>query len=105
MSNLTKDQRTALKELKGLKDEMILPADKGNTTVMMRCDYDRKMEEILGTGTYEKLRGDPTATQENRLSRNLRGLNPRVWLPVGLNLLYKALVIAPFLRPAQNPQA
>ena len=46
-SNLTKDQRTALKELKGLKDEVILPADKGNATVMMRrCDYDGKMEEI-----------------------------------------------------------
>ena len=75
MSNLTKDQRTVLKELKGLKDKMILPADKGNTTVMMRrCDYDGKMEEILGTGTYEKLRSDPTATQENRLSQKLKGL-------------------------------
>ena len=61
-SNLTKDQRIALKELKGLKDEVILPADKRNATVMMRrCDYDGKMEEMLGTGTYGKLRGDPTA--------------------------------------------
>ena len=32
------------------------------------------MEEMLGTGTYGKLRGDPTATQENRLSRKLKGL-------------------------------
>ena len=40
-SNLTKDQRTVLKELRGLEDEVILPADKGNATVMMRrCDYD-----------------------------------------------------------------
>ena len=53
---------------------MILPADKGNATVMIRCDYDGKMEEMLGTGTYGKLRGDPTATQENRLSRKLKGL-------------------------------
>ena len=74
-SNLTKEQRTALKEFRGLEDEVILPADKGNATVMMRrCDYDRKMEEMLGTGTYGKLRGDPTATQENRLSRKLKGL-------------------------------
>ena len=74
-SNLTKEQRTALKELRGLEDEVILPADKGNVTVMMRrCDYDGKMEEMLGTGTYGKLRGDPTATQENRLSRKLKGL-------------------------------
>ena len=35
-SNLTKNQRIALKELKGLKDELILPADKGNVTVIMR---------------------------------------------------------------------
>ena len=28
-SNLTKEQRTALKELRGLEDEVILPADKG----------------------------------------------------------------------------
>ena len=71
MSNLTKDQRTVLKELKGLKDEMILPADKENTTVMMRCGHDRKME-MLETDTYEKLRGDTTA--ENRLSQKLKGL-------------------------------
>ena len=35
-SNLTKEQRTALKELRGIEDEVILPADKGNATVMMR---------------------------------------------------------------------
>ena len=29
---------------------------------------------MLGIGTYGKLRGDPTATQENRLSRKLKGL-------------------------------
>ena len=68
---MTRDQRTALKELMGLEDEEILPADKRNTTV--RCDYDRKTEEMLRTGTYGKLRGDPTATQENRLSRKLQG--------------------------------
>jgi len=53
----TKDtqQRTALKDLRGLEDEVILPADKGNVTVMMRrCDYDGKMEEMLGTGTYRR---------------------------------------------------
>ena len=48
-SNLTKQQRTALKELRGLEDEVILPADKRSATVMMRCDYDGKMEEMLGT--------------------------------------------------------
>ena len=79
-SNLTKEQRTALKELRGLEDEVTLPAEKGNATVMMRrCDYDGRMEEMLGTGTYGKLRGDPTATQENRLSRKLKRLAREEW--------------------------
>ena len=32
------------------------------------------MDEMLGTGTYGKLRGDPTATQENSRSRKLKKL-------------------------------
>ena len=45
-----------------------------NTTVMMRrCDYDEKIE-MLETGTIGKLRGDPTATQENSWSCKLKGL-------------------------------
>ena len=41
---------------------------------MKRCDYDGKMEEMLERGSYGKLRGYPTVTQENRLSRKLKGL-------------------------------
>ena len=42
--NLTKEQRKALKELKDLEDEVILPADKGNATVVMRRkDYSTKI--------------------------------------------------------------
>ena len=71
---MTRDQRTVLKELRGVEDEVILPADKGNATPMMRrCNCDGKME-MLGTGSYGKLRGDPTVTQENRLSRKLKRL-------------------------------
>ena len=76
-SNLTRDQRTAVKELMGLEDEVILPADKRNATV--RCDYDRKTEGMLRTDTYRKLRGDPTAAQENRLSRKFKGLAREEW--------------------------
>ena len=32
------------------------------------------MEEMLGTGTYGKLRGDPTVTQENSQSGKRKGL-------------------------------
>ena len=38
---------------------------KNTTVTLMRCDYDGKIEEMLETGTYAKLRGDPTAAQEN----------------------------------------
>ena len=62
-----------LKELRGPEDEVILPVDKGNMPIMTRCDYNGKVE-MMGMGTYGKLRGDPTATQENRLSRKLKGL-------------------------------
>lgn len=34
--NLMKVQRKALKELRNLEDEVVLPADKGNATVVMR---------------------------------------------------------------------
>ena len=72
-SNLTKAQRIVLKELRGLEEEVILPAEKWNTTVMMRCGYDGKTE-MLDTSTYGKLRGDPTATQENSWRHKLKGL-------------------------------
>ena len=38
---------------------------KNMTVTMRRFDYDRKIEEMLETGTYTTLRGDPTAAQEN----------------------------------------
>ena len=68
--NLSKEQRKALKELRSLENEVILPADKGKATVMMnREDYDTKMRGMLSTATYKQLKKDPTATQEGRLSR------------------------------------
>ena len=67
--NLTKEQRKALNELRSLENEVILPADKGNATVMItREDYDRKMRGVLDTATYKRLKKDPTATQEGKLS-------------------------------------
>ena len=51
--NLTKGQREALKELRGMKDKVFLPADKGNATVVMRKeDYKAKMRELIESTTY-----------------------------------------------------
>ena len=49
--NLTKEQRKALKELRQI-DELVLPADKGNATILMtREDYDIKMRGLIETTT------------------------------------------------------
>ena len=58
-----------------MDDEVILPADKGNATVVMnKEDYDTKIRGMLETSTYRQLQRDPTATQENRLSNKLKVL-------------------------------
>ena len=70
LRELEKDHRRALKELRDLEDEVILPTDKGNATVVMkRSDYDEKTRGMLDdTTTYRKLRKDPTATQDTQNS-------------------------------------
>ena len=52
---------------------MILPADKGNKTVVMnRKDYDAKIENMLADGTYKKLAKDPTARIERKIDTMLK---------------------------------
>lgn len=47
-SNLIAGERRALRELNDYKDILILPADKGNATVIMRPeDYDNKINEYF----------------------------------------------------------
>ena len=66
--NLTGRQRRALKELREMKDVVILPADKGNATVLlMREEYSTKMRNMLATPTYKELKKDPTAAQEAKV--------------------------------------
>ena len=80
---MKKEHRKALKELRNLEDEVILPADKGNATVMMkRSDYDERMRGMLDdTTTYRKLPKDPTATQEARIGRTLLRLHNNREIP------------------------
>ena len=68
--NLSRQQRITLKELKQIA---ILPADKGNATVLMtRDEYNIKLENLLNTDMYIRLKKDPTHAQEARISRILR---------------------------------
>ena len=75
--NLTKEQRKALKELGSLEDEVILPADKGNATVMMmRDDNDTKMRGILDSHlqtTEERPNCNPTGQAELKAEKNGEG--------------------------------
>ena len=66
-----------------MDDVVILPADKGNATVVMsKEEYDRKIMALLDTPTYRKLPRDPTASQENKISRTLLKLKKDKKLPL-----------------------
>ena len=52
---------------------VILPADKGNATVVMdRKNYVKKMDDMFKDEAYGKLKKDPTKTVEAKVSKVLR---------------------------------
>ena len=73
MTNLTNDERQALKRLKTDKDIVILPADKGRVTVVMdRTDYHDKMNGLVNDKqTYEEFKRDPTPALQRKLNSKL----------------------------------
>ena len=67
---MTRQQMKAVRELKAMDDVVILPADKGNSTVVMeKEEYNKKMMELLNTDTYEERDTDPTKTLEAKISQ------------------------------------
>ena len=61
MDNLSKEHRKVLKSMKKMEDVVVLPADKGNTTVVMnKKDYCMKIEGMLAFDNYNILKKDPT---------------------------------------------
>ena len=75
-SNLNTKQTMALKSLKKKsKDLKIVPADKGNATVVMaNSQYQQKMEEHLNSGTYFLLKKNPTESLSRKLDAVLKKL-------------------------------
>lgn len=70
--NLDKPTRTALRRLGRDESIIILPADKGNLTVVMdRDDYDRRINLVLSEGAYTKIPRDPTKKVEKLIHDNL----------------------------------
>jgi hypothetical protein len=73
--NLNRNELKSLKDLKQDKSINILKADKGNATVVMdKTDYDQKVKEMLNTSTYEKIKDDPTASTERKVTKHLLDL-------------------------------
>ena len=75
-SNLTKDERQALKRLKTDENIVILPDDKGRVTVVMdKTDYYDKMDALVNDKqTYEVLKRDPTPVLQRKLHSKLLDL-------------------------------
>nr|XP_060622650.1 uncharacterized protein LOC132769734 [Anolis sagrei ordinatus] len=61
-SNITRKERQAIRDLNSDPDILILPADKGNATVIMHTEqYKEKIRKLLDPTIYRKLKQDPTS--------------------------------------------
>ncbi|XP_077516597.1 uncharacterized protein LOC144127356 [Amblyomma americanum] len=67
------EERSAVNILRRNQGIVILPADKGNATVMLnRPDYEKKMRDLLqDRSTYVALKKDPTSKLERELQKLL----------------------------------
>ena len=77
-SNVTMKEREALKLLKSSEDVVVLPADKGNATVVMnREDYVRKVMDVVQHPPFERVDRCPKRRVEDRLNKFLWSLFQR----------------------------
>ena len=73
-TNLSKEEMTAIKQLKADKDRIILTADKGVALVVMdQKEYIEKAKELLqDTNTYKTILSDSTIKLKNKLINKLK---------------------------------
>ena len=87
--NLTKAQKSAIRELKRDRDCIVLRADKGVAMVIMdRQDYISKANNLLSQNTYKTIQQDPTNTIKNKLITTLKRVKSQTALS---NQAYKAM--------------
>ena len=74
--NVTENELKALQQLKEDESIMILPADKGKSTVVMnKSDYKSKISALLSDRkTYEVLKSDPTGYYKRKLIDKLKSI-------------------------------
>ena len=74
--NLTRGERKALSSLSKRRDITILPADKGNTTVVLAAEeYQGKIAQLLDDTTYVKVQKDPTAVKERQMKKTIDAIH------------------------------
>ena len=74
----THEEIESLRALRSNKDIIVLPADKGNATVIMHTqEYHAKMEQLLTDNTYAETKQDPTTYLEKILYRLPNGKSLR----------------------------
>ena len=70
--NITKEERLAIKSLQRDENIIILPADKGNATVVMdKVEYSNKLADLISNGGYCKVKKNPILKTERKLSQIL----------------------------------
>ena len=84
--NLSSEEEEALKRLQSDKSIIILPADKGRSTVVMDSEeYDKKILSIVNDeNTYKCLKKDPSPTLQLRMNSLLLTLVKKDELPQNL---------------------
>ena len=93
--NLTRNERTAMKELMNDDSILILPADKGRATVILkREDYFAKCNEHIDNGPYEYLKRDPTESIKRECLKKLKKLKDQ-------NIIDQTLYFK--LKPTDSP--
>ncbi|XP_077778802.1 uncharacterized protein LOC144326219 [Podarcis muralis] len=72
-SNLHKEEQKALTNLRKDNNIIILPADKGNATVVMNTsDYQAKLSNLLQDPTYQPIKTDPTTYLEKTTKSKIK---------------------------------
>ena len=74
-TNITKEERKAITELKKDSTRMILTADKGVSLVVIDTEeYNKKAEELIQHPTYKSISTDPTTRYKNKLVNLLKSI-------------------------------
>ena len=79
-SNITREERKAIDELRRDNTNMILTTDKGvSIKVMDRDDNHQKAEALLQESTYQPIPNNPTNKYKTKLIALLKSFKTRGW--------------------------